>query len=46
MNRDDIIRMALEVLTDKGQLHSDDYKQKKNDAITALRTAIRARGQE
>ncbi len=33
-------RQALEVLTDIGQLHPDDYKEKKNDAITDLRTAI------
>jgi hypothetical protein len=34
------MKQALEVLTDKGQLHPDDYKEKKNEAITALRTAI------
>ena len=34
------MKLALEVLTDKGQLHPDDYKEKKNEAITALRTAI------
>ena len=34
------MRQALEVLTDKGQLHPDDYKEKKNEAITALRAAI------
>jgi hypothetical protein len=34
------MKQALEVLTDKGQLHPDDYKEKKNEAITALSTAI------
>lgn len=34
------LKQALEVLTDKGQLHPDDYKEKKNDAIADLRTAI------
>jgi hypothetical protein len=34
------MKLALEVLTDKGQLHPDDYKEKKNESITALRTAI------
>jgi len=36
------MKLALEVLTDKGQLHPDDYKEKKNEAIAALRTAIKS----
>jgi hypothetical protein len=34
------MKQALEVMTDNGQLHPDDYKEKKNDAIAALRLAI------
>jgi hypothetical protein len=33
-------RQALEALTDSGQLHPDDYKANKNNAITALRNAL------
>ena len=34
------VRQALEALTDRGQRHSNDYKELKNEAITALRQAL------
>ena len=40
MTHIEVMKQALEVMTDNGQLHPDDYKEKKNDAITALRLTI------
>ena len=34
------LKLALDVLTDRGQRHPDDYKELKNDAITAIREAL------
>ena len=34
------LKLALEALTDRGQRHSNDYKELKNEAITALRQAL------
>ena len=34
------LKQALDVLIDRGQLSPDEFKEKKNEAITALRQAI------
>ena len=39
-------RQALEVLNDCGQLSPDDYRDLKNDSITALREALEQPAQE
>lgn len=36
----ELMNQWLEVLVDNGQLHPNDYKEKKDDAITSLRQAI------
>ena len=34
------LKLALDALTDRGQRHPDDYKELKNDAIAAIRSAL------
>ena len=34
------LKLALDALTDRGQRHPDDYKELKNDAITAICEAL------